>query len=1426
MDSNYCLTTTNSQVKIQTRAGGAVSAVTLNAFWTSVVSGGTFDPRVHYDPYTNRWIVVSVSDANLTTSSILIAISKTSNPTGAWWTYKVLADGTGVNWLDFPDVGFNGKWITITGNLFAITGGTFNGAKIYVFNKANLLSGAGAPYTSFIKTTSFTVCPALTYDPTLQNMFMVESWDGTNAGGGLMELWKISGAVGSETMTSVGFPKSTGFNWLQQSFAVTGPTPGADFAPQTGIANLIQTNDDRVDQVVFINNKLWFSHTVFLPYSTTVNPTRASIQWWQIDTLATPIQIGTIDDPTNANFFAFPTITPNSSDDALIGFSTMSAATHPSAAYSLRMHTDPVDSMRPFQVYRHGQNTYFKKFSGTRDRWGDYSGAALDPLNLTDFWTIQEASASPANTWDTWWAHVKLCSPPDVITGTTNVCIGATTTLSDDSLGGNWTSSNTLIATVGSSAGNVTGMLAGTASITYTVNGGCTAITTVTVNPLPLAITGATGVCTSLTTALSDATASGVWTSSNTLIATIGTGSGLVTGVNPGTSVITYTLSATGCIKTTTVTVSNLPGPITGTATVCEGKTTALSDGGGGTWTSSNTTIATVGLGTGIVSGISAGTAAITYTLSAGCNVTTIVTVNPSPAIITGAASVCAGAAIALTDATAGGAWSSSNTSAATVAAGVVTGVAAGTTTISYTLVAGCAATIIETINPMPTAITGTATVCEGSSTTLSNAVSGGIWSSSNTSTATVAGGVVAGVAAGTATISYTLGASCSVTMNVTVNLSPASITGTTDVCLGLTTALSDITAGGTWTSSNSTVATVGSGTGLVSGLSGGITTIAYTIGDGCFASATVTVNLSAPPITGTPSVCVGLTTNLSDPSGGGTWSSSNTSVATVGSGTGIVSGAAIGTATITYTIGLSCNSTISVTVNLTATPITGTTTVCTGATSTLSDASLGGVWSSSNTSKATIDASSGIVTGVSAGTATITYAIGLGCSTTTVVSIKLSPAAIAGAGNVCLGSTITLSDPSGGGVWSSSNTTIATVGVSSGIVTGSALGVATIFYTLSGCSVNSLMTVDPLPAVFTMTGGGSFCAGGTGVHVGLTGSVAGINYRLFNGPTLVTSMAGTSSALDYGLITTGGTYTIVAVDATTGCSNNMTGSAVVTATPLATPLVSITAIPGDVICTGGHITFNAVPVFGGASPAYQWTKNSINVGTGASYTPPGTPNNGDTIGCTMTSDYVCLAALTAVSSPIIIHVEAPTVNWDTIKVMHSSIVPGQLDTFVVFAPFAGSSPSYQWYLNGSPVTGATDATYITNTLTDGDKIKCQVTSSDVCALPNTNFSNTIKIQVTTGISNLVSTSNLTLVPNPNKGEFTISGTLKSKAGEQVSIIVTNMLGQTIYKKMALARNGDFNEHIKLEPSTPGGIYLVKITSGEDPVVFRVVIDK
>jgi len=172
-----------------------------------------------------------------------------------------------------------------------------------------------------------------------------------------------------------------------------------------------------------------------------------------------------------------------------------------------------------------------------------------------------------------------------------------------------------------------------------------------------------------------------------------------------------------------------------------------------------------------------------------------------------------------------------------------------------------------------------------------------------------------------------------------TLPAAPAAITGTPTVCVGLTTQLSDITSGGTWTSASTGVATISS-TGLVTGIVAGTSLITYTVTNakGCISTATQTVTVNALPpapaaITGTATVCIGSTTQLSDATAGGTWSSASTTMATINA-SGLVTGLAAGTSVITYSVTNASGCINSTVQTVTITPTVGAPIFTLGATS------------------------------------------------------------------------------------------------------------------------------------------------------------------------------------------------------------------------------------------------------------------------------------------------------------------------------------------------------------------------------------------------------------------------------------------------------------------------------------------------------------
>lgn len=751
-------------------------------------------------------------------------------------------------------------------------------------------------------------------------------------------------------------------------------------------------------------------------------------------------------------------------------------------------------------------------------------------------------------------AAVTINPTPATITGVSEFCLGSITTLANATPGGTWSSGTTSIATVNSS-GLVLGLAAGTTVITYTIPGGCFATRIVTVHPLPSVISGSTQVCVGSTVTLSS-TPTGTWTSSNTTVATVGSSSGMITGINAGTTTISYAIGPIGCSLSTVVTVNPLPAAITGGSTaICVGGTTTLSSAtSGGTWGVTGTVVS-VGSTSGIVTGSSSGVAVVTYTLPTGCRITTTITVNPLPSTLTGSLSICEGSSTTFTSTPAGGTWASGTTSVATVgsSSGIATAVSSGNSIITYTIGTGCTRTAILTVNPLPATISGTAVTCVGTTTTLSSSTSGGTWSSSNTSVATVnsSTGVVTGVAIGTTTISYSLSTGCFRSTVVTVNAAPSAgtISGSASVCTGLTTSLTSTVSGGTWVSTNTAVATVGT-SGVVTGVTAGTTTISYSVTGVCGTvvstfTMSVTTSATAGSIGGTLNTCIGSTTTLTSTVTGGTWASSTPSVATIGSSSGVATGTSPGTSTITYTISSGCGvatTTAILTVNPIPVAIAGSLSVCVNATMTLSGAG-GGTWSSANTSVADIGPSTGLLTGISAGTSRITYTLGTGCFTTAVATVVALPAAITGSTTLCAGTISAYTNSSGSGTWASSNTTVASVGSSTGSLTALSGGTTTLTFTLTstGCANTATITVNPAPA--SITGNGPICLGASitlsSTTPGGTWNSSNISVAVVGSATGVVTGSGTGTASISYTLSTGcrrtATVTVVALPAVIG---------------------------------------------------------------------------------------------------------------------------------------------------------------------------------------------------------------------------------------------------------------------------------------------------
>ncbi len=1012
-------------------------------------------------------------------------------------------------------------------------------------------------------------------------------------------------------------------------------------------------------------------------------------------------------------------------------------------------------------------------------------------------------------------AIVTVNASPAAISGMLTVCQGLVTQLTD-AVGGTWTSSNPGNGSV-SGSGLVNGLVGNTTTtITFTDLNSCKTTAVVTVNPLPGNITGTLTVCQGLTTQLTDA-GGGTWWNGASPNATVD-GSGVVSGVNGGTTAaITYTLP-TGCITKATVTVNPLPSAISGSGTVCLGAIITLSDAGSGAWSSgfSNVSID----GSGNVTGVGSGSATVTYTLGTGCYATKSIFVNPTPTAILGTDNVCVNATTSLSDA-GEGAWTSSNPTNATVdlISGLVAGLVPGTTIITYTLpVTGCYTVQAVTVNALPSSILGTATVSVGYTTSLSDA-GGGTWSASG-DVSVGSTGLVTGLATGTGLVTYSLPTGCATTIIITVNATPPAITGVMNVCVSSSTTLSDAGAG-TWASGSSNVS-VGLSTGVVSGLSAGTALITFTFDAGGSVFATVTVNGLPDVITGPTVVCQDATITLSDDVTGGNWSS--TENVSVSGTTGVVTGVNVGTAKVTYTLFTTgCYVTANVTVNPLPLSITGVAQVCVGSTTTLSDLTPGGTWSSSTTADGTVG-TSGVVAGIAMGETTITYTAG-GCYQTDAVVVNPLPNPISGTANVCAGVTTSLSD-AGEGTWSSSNSN-ATIGSISGMVGGVTAGTATITYMLStGCVVTTVVTVNAVvvPSVSISAAPGDTVCSGTSVLFTAAPTNGGATpaYQWSLNSAAITGATNST----YSYAPGNGDVISAIITSNAICAVPATAADAVTMTVITTDTssVHISVAPGDTVCQGSFALFAAAVENGGTAPVYLWSVNGTQVGTGATYGY--IPSLNDNVYCQLVSNQQCVATDTVASNHIVMRVDTSYVPIvEILATPGNAVGPLQADTFRAVVSNGGPVISYQWFVNTTLMSGATNEIFVASDFSNNDSVTCVVVSARPCGYASFN---SVKITVLyEGLQQVaLGSSNVRLMPNPNKGLFTIKGTLAAKSDEDVSVEITDMLGQVVYSNIIKAFSGNIDVPVSLNGDLANGTYLVNIRSANENIVLHFVIGR
>jgi uncharacterized protein (TIGR02145 family) len=160
---------------------------------------------------------------------------------------------------------------------------------------------------------------------------------------------------------------------------------------------------------------------------------------------------------------------------------------------------------------------------------------------------------------------------------------------------------------------------------------------------------------------------------------------------------------------------------------------------------------------------------------------------------------------------------------------------------------------------------------------------------------------------------------------------------------------------------------------------------------------------------------------------------------------------------------------------------------------------------------------------------------------------------------------------------------------------------------------------------------------------------------------------------------------------------------------------ISIVA-PANPFCQGSSVAFTATPVNGGGTPGYQWQINGVNVGIN---TPNYTynPLNGDLVTCILSSSIACPLGSPATSNTITMLVNSNLSAGVTIIASSNPFCPGSSVIFTATPINGGTTPAYQWKVNG--VNAGTNSHTFTYNPANGDSIRCVMTSNLGCVTNN-----------------------------------------------------------------------------------------------------------
>lgn len=402
--STFVVEAVNAFGTVYGTSGQPLANLNTTACTTNSSTDSVSDPRVLFDAASGRWFISTTTFSPIVDASWNLLFSTGSDPTVASWYCLIIPtsnirnpDRTTGNFADFPKIGINGDKIVMTGDAFSPTrtGYKFQGTEFVVINKSELLSLSQTLHVALFPPNQGDVAiePAQQPDSTSEILYMAAVNSALTSTSSI-DVWAVSGvptATTSPTLKITSLPIAT----------VSIP-PNAQ---QQGTTVLIDTNDDSLLDAVFRDGppgSLWVSanDACEVPGDSAI---RSCLRFINV-TIDGGMSIAQDFDYADVGtYYYYPAIRTDQAGNLYAAFSGSSSSTYASAYAGMQL-VGNANVLTNLSMTRAGDSPY----TLSPPRWGDYSGAAVDPGDASA-WLGAEYSTSWffGSLWGTAIAHVQ-----------------------------------------------------------------------------------------------------------------------------------------------------------------------------------------------------------------------------------------------------------------------------------------------------------------------------------------------------------------------------------------------------------------------------------------------------------------------------------------------------------------------------------------------------------------------------------------------------------------------------------------------------------------------------------------------------------------------------------------------------------------------------------------------------------------------------------------------------------------------------------------------------------------------------------------------------------------------------------------------------------------------------------------------------------